>query len=187
VSGDNTAIDAGNSPHKVERSVTLPYVPASVIGARRRLCSDLQIMRICQGRVHDAALVVSELVSNALRHASPLPAPHSDSVGISWRIEIDPNSSVPGTVEISVRDGGSSTMPRVARPSLSGLGGRGLSIVQSLAGRWGTEMEATTTTIWAVLEINGEELGSVPKATRSNVPLTNPGHRDNTSTRGALL
>ena len=187
MSGDNTAIDDGNCPHKVERSVTLPYVPASVTGARRRLCSDLQTMRICQSRVHDAALVISELVSNALRHASPLPAPDADSVGISWQIEIDPNSSVPGWVEISVRDGGSSTMPRVARPALSGLGGRGLSIVQSLAGRWGTEMEATTTTIWAVLEISDEELGPDPKATRSHAPLTAPGHRGDTSTRGALL
>lgn len=187
MSGDNTAIDTGDRSHKVERNVTLPYVPASVTGARRRLCSDLHTMRICQSRVHDAALVVSELVSNALRHASPLPAPDSDSVGISWRIEIDPNSSVPGWVEIAVRDGGSSTMPRVARPSLSGLGGRGLSIVQSLAGRWGTEMEATTTTIWAVLEISDEDLGPLPGTTQSHATPDTLGPLDDTPTRGALL
>lgn len=187
MSGDNTAIDTGDCPHKVERSVTLPYVPASVAGARRRLCSDLRTVRIQQGRVDDAALVVSELVSNALRHASPLPAPDLDSLGISWRIEIDPNSPVPGWVEIAVRDGGSSTMPRVARPSVSGLGGRGLSIVQSLTGRWGTEMEASTTTIWAVLEISGEDLGPVPEAAQSHEPLPDHVLRDGRPARSALL
>jgi hypothetical protein len=109
---------------------------------------------VCADRVDDAALILSELVSNALRHASPLP---DHTVGVSWWVETalgaDPADN---RLEISVRDGGSSTMPRVSRPSLSGLGGRGLSIVQMLAGRWGTEMDATTTTVWAVMDISTE-------------------------------
>ncbi|WP_159944272.1 MULTISPECIES: ATP-binding protein [unclassified Nocardiopsis] len=159
MSGDHTPLDAGNRPHKVERNVTLPYTPASVTGARRRMCRDLRAMEIGEDRVDDAALILSELVSNALRHASPLPTPGNpeNSVGVSWRAEVDRGPQCGGWVEIAVRDGGSSTMPRVARPSVSGLGGRGLGIVQSLSGRWGTEMDATTTTVWAVLEIPAEE------------------------------
>jgi hypothetical protein len=73
-------------------------------------------------------------------------------------------------VEIAVRDGGSSTMPRVARPSVSGLGGRGLGIVQSLSGRWGTEMDATTTTVWAVLEIPAEGPAAEEEDTARGLP-----------------
>lgn len=157
VSGDNAARATGDprNPRKVERSVVLPYVPESVTAARQGLCTDLRALDVCAERVDDAALVLSELVSNALRHASPLPG---HTVGVSWRVEVAPGADpADNWLEISVRDGGSSTMPRVARPSLSGLGGRGLSIVQMLAGRWGTEMDATTTTVWAVLEIAAEE------------------------------
>lgn len=161
VSGDNAARDNGDlrNPLKVERSVVLPYAPESVTVARQGLCTDLRALDVCADRVDDAALVLSELVSNALRHASPLPG---HAVGVSWRVEVAPGAAPADSwLEISVRDGGSSTMPRVSRPSLSGLGGRGLSIVQMLAGRWGTEMDATTTTVWAVLEVTTEGHGGL--------------------------
>ncbi|RKS06498.1 histidine kinase-like protein [Nocardiopsis sp. Huas11] len=162
MSGVHTACDAGSGRHQVERSVILPYTSASVAGARQRLCSDLRAVEICDGRVDDAALILSELVSNALRHASPLCTPEDPdgSVGVSWRVEIDRGSTGGGWVELAVRDGGSSTMPRVARPSISGLGGRGLGIVQTLSGRWGTEMDATTTTVWAVLDLAAEDVAT---------------------------
>ncbi|MEV6821794.1 ATP-binding protein [Nocardiopsis dassonvillei] len=172
MSGDHTPLDAGDSPHKVERSVTLPHTPATVAGARQRLCRDLRAMCVSEECVDDAALVLSELVSNALRHARPLPTPENpeDSVGVSWRAEVDRGSGACGWVEIAVRDGGSSTMPRVARPSVSGLGGRGLGIVQSLSGRWGTEMDATTTTVWAVLEIPAEGSAAEEEDTTRGLP-----------------
>ncbi|GAB2513586.1 ATP-binding protein [Nocardiopsis aegyptia] len=162
MSGDHTPRDAVNGRHQVERSVTLPYTSASVTGARQRLCSDLRAVEIGEGRVDDAALILSELVSNALRHASPLCTPDDPDgcVGVSWRVEIDRGATGGGWVELAVRDGGSSTMPRVARPSISGLGGRGLGIVQTLSGRWGTEMDATTTTVWAVLDLSADDVAT---------------------------
>ncbi len=168
VSGNNAAHDNGD-PRKVERSVVLPYAPESVAGARQGLCADLRALEIRADRVDDAALILSELVSNALRHASPLPG---HTVGVSWRVEVAPGSPTPNWLEISVRDGGSSTMPRVSRPSLSGLGGRGLGIVQSLAGRWGTEMDATTTTVWAVLEIAADEVTEDRRGTVTDLPVS---------------
>ncbi|WP_150243859.1 ATP-binding protein [Nocardiopsis quinghaiensis] len=178
MSGDNTPLDTGDRPHKVERSVTLPYTPVSVTGARQRLCRDLRALEIDEERVDDAALVLSELVSNALRHASPLPAFDGPEgvVGVSWRAEVDRGSQPGGWVEIAVRDGGSSTMPRVARPSVSGLGGRGLGIVQTLSGRWGTEMDATTTTVWAVLEVPAEESADEERGTAEGLPEGFGGH-----------
>ncbi|WP_017615754.1 ATP-binding protein [Nocardiopsis salina] len=158
MAGDRTSPEDGERRHEVERNVTLPYVPSSVTGSRKLLQDDLTGIGLGDDRVDDAALVLSELVSNALRHAAPLPAPDEDSVGVAWRAGLDPASASTGWVEISVRDGGSSTMPRVAQPSVSGLGGRGLGIVQALAGRWGTEMDGNTTTVWAVLEITDDDL-----------------------------
>ena len=170
MSGDHTPRDAGSGRHKVERNVTLPYTSASVAGARQRLCSDLRAVEIGEGRIDDAALILSELVSNALRHAGPLCTPEDPDgcVGVSWRVEIDRGAAGGGWVELAVRDGGSSTMPRVARPSISGLGGRGLGIVQTLSGRWGTEMDATTTTVWAVLDLSAEDVATA-RETRTEV------------------
>ncbi|MFY7069998.1 ATP-binding protein [Nocardiopsis changdeensis] len=160
MSGDHTPFDPGEHPTKVERHVILPYVPTTVMDARRRLGDDLRSLGVAEECIDDAALIISELVSNALRHASPLPTPANpaNSVGVAWRAETDA-SGPGGWLEISVRDGGSTTMPRVADPGTAGLGGRGLGIVQHLAGRWGTEMDATTTTVWAVLDLPAEDVG----------------------------
>ncbi len=145
------------------RTVLVPCTPSSVTGARQRLCSDLEADGLGAGSVGDAALVVSELLSNALRHAAPLPAPFPpDRVQVAWRLDSDEAGAV---LEVSVRDGGASTLPRIARPSLSALGGRGLGIVEHLAERWGTEVEDGSTTVWAVLRVSVEEPGRAAERT----------------------
>jgi hypothetical protein len=50
-----------------------------------------------------------------------------------------------------VSDGGSVTRPHAARPSLSAIGGRGLSIVEQLCSAWGVRADERGTTVWAVL------------------------------------
>ena len=50
----------------------LPFAAASVGVARRRLVSDLIAADVYDSAVCDVALVISELFSNALRHAAPL-------------------------------------------------------------------------------------------------------------------
>jgi anti-sigma regulatory factor (Ser/Thr protein kinase) len=128
-----------------------------VTSARRHLCSDLHASGLTSGKVDDAALILSELLSNALRHAAPLPAPYPPgSVRVSWEVgrSVDDHG---GWLEIAVQDGGAETLPRIARPSLSALGGRGLGIVQHLAAKWGTEVDDRTTTVWAVLEVVPDE------------------------------
>ncbi|MFD0656951.1 ATP-binding protein [Thermocatellispora tengchongensis] len=136
-------------------AVMLPYELSSVAVARQRLCSDLEKWGVYEAAIDDAVLVVSELLSNALRHAHPLP---SGGVGVAWRW-------TDGHVEVAVSDGGAATEPRAGRPTLSSLGGRGLGIVEFLAESWGVRHEGDVTTVWAVLHcpqptVNGHHSAS---------------------------
>lgn len=121
--------------------VLLPYAPSSVAVARQRLSADLRERGIFAAVADDAVLVMSELLSNALRHAHPLP---SGQVRVAWEF-------ADGNVEVRVSDGGAATAPRAGRASLSSLGGRGLGIVEYLADSWGVRYDDDGTTVWAVV------------------------------------
>jgi anti-sigma regulatory factor (Ser/Thr protein kinase) len=107
--------------------LVLPYTASSVGVARRRLISDLTQAGVYEGTACDAGLVISELTSNALRHATPLPG---RTVKVAWRLRQD-------SVEVAVSDGGGPTVPVASEPANSSIGGRGLAIVARLSLRWG--------------------------------------------------
>jgi anti-sigma regulatory factor (Ser/Thr protein kinase) len=109
--------------------------------ARERLAADLFAAGIVDGAVGDAVLVVSELLSNAIRHARPLPGA---TLQVAWAARGD-------AIEVAVSDGGAATRPVPAHPTVSSLGGRGLSIVDYLASRWGVRTDDAGLTVWAVL------------------------------------
>jgi anti-sigma regulatory factor (Ser/Thr protein kinase) len=122
-------------------TVLLPYAPASVAVARQRLTADLDAAGVVQAAVGDAVLVVSELLSNAIRHARPLPG---TGVQVAWAVDN-------GAVEVAVSDGGAPTRPYPAHASVSALGGRGLDIVDYLSRTWGVRTDPDGLTVWAVL------------------------------------
>ena len=121
----------------------LPFAASSVGAARRRLMSDLIAADICDSAVCDVALVISELLSNALRHAAPLPG---SKIRVAWRID-------PGSVQVSVGDGGGPTVPELGEPTQGATGGRGLRIVEKLSTRWGTSTGDEGTTVWAEVPV----------------------------------
>jgi anti-sigma regulatory factor (Ser/Thr protein kinase) len=121
--------------------VLLPCAPASVAVARRALSAELRAAGIFDSAVRDAVLVVSELLSNAILHARPLPG---ERLQVAWTVN-------GATVEIAVSDGGGSTRPHAIKASVSALGGRGLGIVGHLCHTWGIRADDGGLTVWAVL------------------------------------
>jgi anti-sigma regulatory factor (Ser/Thr protein kinase) len=132
--------------------VLLPYTASSVGIARRRLVGDLREAGVSEAAACDAGLVISELTSNALRHATPL---SGGNVRVAWRLRDD-------RVEIAVSDGGGQTVPKVNEPGSSAIGGRGLGIVERLSLRWGVCSAtdgaggAVEVTVWAELSLVAE-------------------------------
>ncbi|GAA4238879.1 hypothetical protein GCM10022254_56670 [Actinomadura meridiana] len=141
--------------------VLLPHAPSSVAVARKRLSSELVDSGVYEDIVDDASVIVSELLSNALRHARPLP---SGQVRVCWVRRGD-------VLELEVSDGGAMTEPRRGPGTLSSLGGRGLGIVEALSDGWGVRHEDGSTTVWAVLRTfkpsatNGASAPAVAPAT----------------------
>jgi anti-sigma regulatory factor (Ser/Thr protein kinase) len=132
--------------------LVLPFTAASVGVARRRLVSDLLEAGIYGSTVTDAAIVISELLSNALRHAKPLPG---SSIRVAWHLDA-------GSVHVSVCDGGGPTRPELGEPTQSTTGGRGLRIVERLSRRWGTRSDDEGTTVWAEVEVRQMTTVAVP-------------------------
>ena len=122
----------------------LPFAASSAGEARRRLVSDLVAAGIYDSAVCDVALVFSELLSNALRHAGPLPGA---GIRVAWRLDAD-------CVQVSVRDGGGETSPELGEPAQGATGGRGLRIVEKLSKSWGTSHDQQGTTVWAQVPVS---------------------------------
>jgi anti-sigma regulatory factor (Ser/Thr protein kinase) len=121
----------------------LPFAASSVGVARRRLVSDLIAAGVYDSAVCDVTLVISELLSNALRYAAPLPG---STIRIAWRIGAD-------SVQVSVSDGGGQTVPELGEPTEGATGGRGLRIVEKLSRRWGASSGDEGTTVWAEVPV----------------------------------
>jgi hypothetical protein len=91
----------------------------------------------CPGLIDDAALIVTELATNAILHARS-----GFTVGIFRRPD--------GTVRVAVSDA-SLGRPRPRRALPSEHGGRGLYLVEVLATAWGTDLLPGGKVVWAEL------------------------------------
>lgn len=119
--------------------LTLPAAATAPGTARRWLCAELAAAGLRGEVVEEAALVASELVTNAVRHARP---PSAEGFRLTCEVH-------GGAVLVSVTDGGGPTVPAAVRFDDAATGGRGLAIVDRLAGRWGVARTGAGSTVWA--------------------------------------
>ncbi|MER6736865.1 SpoIIE family protein phosphatase [Streptomyces puniciscabiei] len=116
----------------------LPADPAVVSEARKRVRDLLPTWEL-EAETFVTELVVSELVTNAIRYATgPI------------HLQLVKERSL--ICEVS---DASSTAPHLRRARLSDEGGRGLFMVAELTRRWGTRYTRTGKTIWAEQSIGG--------------------------------
>lgn len=122
-------------------TLTVPHSPTSAGEVRHRLVADLRHLGVPAEMVDDAALLVSELVGNAVRYAHPLPG---GIIHVSWSCDHR-------CLIVRVTDGGGLDVPRVRQAGPADTRGRGLGIVDTLARVWGVETDTNATTVWAEL------------------------------------
>ncbi|MFK0154759.1 SpoIIE family protein phosphatase [Streptomyces sp. NPDC090493] len=116
----------------------LPADPSVVAAARRQVGDRLAAWGLDE-MAFTTELVVSELVTNAIRYSmGPI------------RLQLIRDRTL-----ISEVSDGSSTSPHLRRARLSDEGGRGLFLVAELTQRWGTRYTSDGKTIWAEQSIPG--------------------------------
>jgi anti-sigma regulatory factor (Ser/Thr protein kinase) len=116
----------------------LPAHGSSVSMARNRIAEHLHAWGVGESVYEDAALIVSELFTNALVH--------TDSTEITCQLQ-----STAHTVYLAITDQGCGPSgPRVREPDAES--GRGLILVSALAQLWGVNTEHDCgRTVWAIL------------------------------------
>lgn len=122
-------------------SETLPRQPESAATARRLLRTACAVWGL-DALAEDGALIVSELVANAVQHA------RRESI----RVVIDR----PGDARVRVGVADLSRARPVEREADdSNEGGRGLRLVEALAADWGSDERRWGKIVWADLEGRG--------------------------------
>ena len=117
----------------------MPHEGPGVSLARHAFATELMNAKVSDEVRQDAMLVISELVSNAVKHAAPLP---DGFVRVSCSIDED-------RLRIEITDGGAVTRPNPAVATVFALGGRGLDIVRTISRDWGVIQDEDTVTVWA--------------------------------------
>jgi GAF domain-containing protein len=153
--------------------LSLPATPSSPSAARAAIRPVLEQWGL-HAQVETVELLLSELVTNAVRHAAgPAPAPRFDPEAVeefdleSLELALLDNAPLPGEhssdgprrqLEIVARRGGDSLwvevydqdvrMPRVRTATANDEGGRGLFLVDQLSRRWGARDTPSGKAVW---------------------------------------
>ena len=124
-------------------SMSLPFSPQSAARVRDALETWLAHRGSAPHVVDDARLIATELIGNAVRHASPL---GNGTVLVRWDAE-------DATLALSVCDGGGESEPRQVEASPDDVRGRGLAIVDALSSTWWVEHASQLHTVHVRLSL----------------------------------
>ena len=141
--GQSPGVDAyGGVPGQgLVRTARIAFGADASAEARRVVVTDLEARGVPESIIDEAELVLSELVANSLRHASPLA---DGTIRVHWKAKNE-------VVEVEVSDGGGPSQPSVRRPAPWAPSGRGLRIVRSIAHEWGVVEDRGVVTVWAAI------------------------------------
>ncbi|MEU4885792.1 MULTISPECIES: ATP-binding protein [Streptomyces] len=142
-----------------------PRHPRSVGRARAVLRTQLSAWGVEGDAADSAELLISELMTNAVRHAR---VPHGR--------EIETRFALTGRLlRLEVSDA-SDRLPVPAQAGAEAEGGRGLALVAALAHDWGVRpREGVGKCVWALLELTGAPgLVSVRAAAAPHAPSVPP-------------
>jgi len=114
---------------------TVPRAPECSARLRSMLWTTFACWDCDADQLDDAALVLSELVGNAVRHAE----------GDTLRVRLRRTADV---LRIAVQDG-SAALPAPRQASLEDESGRGMLIIEALSRRWGCEPLPDGKIVWA--------------------------------------
>lgn len=131
----------GPGEHSTICTVRVPVHTESVSEVRAKMGIDLTTRGLDEGLVEDAQIVVTELLTNAFRHARTL---SDHTMRVRWKVRVE-------SVEVEVTDGGSATTPRPLPERQWSDGGRGLRVVRAIAHEWGVGEDRTGHVVWATL------------------------------------
>jgi len=110
----------------------LPVGPMAPGNARRALDELTDV--VSDDRLDEIRLLVSELVTNSVRHAGMRP---EEWIGLHVKV-------VPDSVRVEVADGGSGFETGQPLPSMYQDSGWGLYLVEQIADRWGVDHDPGT-------------------------------------------
>jgi serine/threonine-protein kinase RsbW len=125
-------------------SLRVAFAAGSVPLARTQLQSWMEESGASEREVEDARLVISELVANAVRHATPLA---DGMLLVAWAL-------LGGRLHMSVSDGGGPSVPHVIDPPPLVNRGRGMGIVESLSDRWWVTSQGAGRTTHALIALH---------------------------------
>lgn len=123
------------------RTIRAPWSPSTITRVRKAVVADLRARDLAEQTVDESEIVVSELMTNAIRHARPLA---DGCLRVRWKVRGE-------VVEVEVTDGGGDSVPVPAPAGVWVSSGRGLRIVRSLAHEWGVGEDKGGQTVWAAM------------------------------------
>ncbi|MCW2765501.1 MAG: hypothetical protein JWO11_1460 [Nocardioides sp.] len=118
-------------------TLQLPREPLAARSARRMLTEFLVDAQLPTTVVRDAALVISELVTNSVDHGR---GNARDEIEVSWQLDAL-------RLRLSVHDSGSGSIPMLRQAESRASRGRGLAIVAELSSSWSVEQHDGTRVI----------------------------------------
>jgi anti-sigma regulatory factor (Ser/Thr protein kinase) len=130
----------GNTDPRTASVITLPHTVHAAAAARAYLRRQANLLH--PPTLHDALILTSELVTNAIRHGRP---------AVTLAIQLEPSA-----LTVIVTDTGPDLPPLAPRtPHPDSPTGRGLVIVDTLATRWGVAPQPASPgkAVWFALDL----------------------------------